>query len=35
MEGMLSPADVAVLSGARNGNGDNGNSGFGNGEGAW
>ena len=34
MEGMLSPADVAVLSGARNGNnGDN--SGFGNGEGAW
>ena len=31
---MLSPADVAVLSGARNGN-DNGNGGFGNGEGAW
>ena len=32
MEGMLSPADVAVLSGARN----NSNSGFGNGDmGAW
>ncbi len=35
MEGMLSPADVAVLSGARNNSGDNGNNGFGNGEGAW
>ncbi len=34
MEGMLSPADIAVLSGNRGNNG-NGNSGFGNGEGAW
>ena len=34
MENMLSPADVAVLSGANRNNG-NGNGGFGNGEGAW
>ena len=36
MEGMLSPADVAVLSGNASGNRQNGNnSGFGDGNGAW
>lgn len=35
MEGMLSPADVAVLSGNAGGNRQGGNSGFGDGAGAW
>lgn len=35
MEGMLSPADVAVLSGNAGGNRQNGNGGFGDGYGAW
>ena len=35
MEGMLSPADVAVLSGNAGGNRQSGNGGFGDGYGAW
>ncbi len=35
MEGMLSPADIAVLSGNTSGNRNGGNSGFGDGNSAW